>query len=709
MSAPTVPSFLRTMQRYFLYLAVTVLAIGASAAAADPPAETARGLLLRFASPEAPNKTLSAERARLISLFVAPNKAPSPLVQPGPFVATWSGSIDIDLRDYYVFHATGHGHLTMEVAGEKVLEAELKTDQPALSEEVRLSGKRLNPIKVTLRSDSKGAASLRLLWKAEEIPLEPVQPQNLRHVPTNTELMQDNRIRRGRELFANLRCIQCHQDDPGSGAMIELSADSPDLSDAAGRYNRPWLYQWILNPHKLRPNARMPRLLHGNQAPQQAADIVSYLLEGQQNEKPVISSKKTMAYGQALYTGLGCNACHTLKPMQKPDPYGRTPHHLLAAKWRVKPLVAFLKKPSTHYKWIRMPDFKLSDLEATVLAHYLMANSKSVLPNEPNAPKGDPARGKKLFASVGCANCHTSNPGKVTPTLSAAPLEELSGKSGGCLNPPAQTKTHPDHRLPKADREALASFLNGHLPSLKRSVPSAFAMRQIENLRCVACHKFDGELSDWTRIKDNNTDLNNLHELAAAMRHDNVGDKQDIPSMTWFGEKFRPSWMKQFITGTSETRKPRPGLLARMPAFPTRGAAIAEGLAQAHGHAGSDPPRRKLQPKLVKVGTDLAGISKGLNCNSCHAVNGKPAAGGAPLQTIDFKLIPRRLRYDYYQRWMMLPQRIEPTTMMPAFAPGGKNQLLDYFEGNGPKQFEAMWHYMRSLDQKKIPKSPTTE
>ncbi|MDH3583099.1 MAG: hypothetical protein OER86_02665, partial [Phycisphaerae bacterium] len=59
--------------------------------------------------------------------------------------------------------------------------------------------------------------------------------------------------------------------------------------------------------------------------------------------------------------------------------------------------------------------------------------------------------------------------------------------------------------------------------------------------------------------------------------------------------------------------------------------------------------------------------------------------------------IPRRLRHDYFARWMLNPQRIDPRTMMPPFAPEGKSPLTEFYGGDGVKQFDALWHYMKTV------------
>src|SRR5690606_18440085 len=91
-------------------------------------------------------------------------------------------------------------------------------------------------------------------------------------------------LRAGRELFASHGCSACHttpsSDLRGSEPMPELLHGAPSLAGAGSRFSAEWLQQWILDPHALRPDAVMPRLLDAEQdeSKQQAADLAAYLM-----------------------------------------------------------------------------------------------------------------------------------------------------------------------------------------------------------------------------------------------------------------------------------------------------------------------------------------------------------------------------------------------------------------------------------------------
>ena len=61
-----------------------------------------------------------------------------------------------------------------------------------------------------------------------------------------------------------------------------------------------------------------------------------------------------------------------------------------------------------------------------------------------------------------------------------------------------------------------------------------------------------------------------------------------------------------------------------------------------------------------------------------------------------------RLRYEYYQRWMLAPDRVDVAMRMPVFAEDGKTtKIREVFDGDARKQFGALWHYIQTLPSKK--------
>jgi hypothetical protein len=119
-------------------------------------------------------------------------------------------------------------------------------------------------------------------------------------------------------------------------------------------------------------------------------------------------------------------------------------------------------------------------------------------------------------------------------------------------------------------------------------------------------------------------------------------------------------------------------------------AALATGLS-----AESVPPVAPVEfaesPKRVKsAGRFLVG-SGALGCVKCHTFKGSEAEG---IQAIDMTVMTRRLRRDWFHRYVVDPPAFRPGTRMPTSWPGGKSILPNVLDDNAAKQVEAVWQYL---------------
>ena len=80
---------------------------------------------------------------------------------------------------------------------------------------------------------------------------------------------------------------------------------------------------------------------------------------------------------------------------------------------------------------------------------------------------------------------------------------------------------------------------------------------------------------------------------------------------------------------------------------------------------------------------------------ACHAVGEKPALAPFEGQGLNFTYSRDRLNHEFYLRWMLNPQRINPHSIMPRYADEeGITALTETLGGNGVNQFNAIWHYL---------------
>ncbi len=635
-----------------------------AASARAQPVKTEPGLALTY-TVGAASDTVSAPNAWL---YVPAGQPPTPFLSAGKFTATFTGFISVDLRGDYLFKAEASGTVKVELGTNIMLEFTgdgKKASEP--TKPVRL-GKGNNALKVTFTSPASGDAMLRLLWSEKGSLWEPVHAGMVSRAVGNESLVQQNKLRLGRELFFEARCAKCHTTDAGAP---ELAMDAPSFEGIGVRRHFGWMANWILDPKAQRATATMPKLLHGPTAQADAEAIAAFLASqtGARDAGELKNDDESIESAKKLVEALHCTGCHNVPNIGDPDAKKLNLTHV-NAKFPPAALLAFLKNPGTHYAWTRMPKFNFKDGEAEQLAGFL--SSIAPMAKQPGAPTDAAilARGKQLVQSSGCLNCHTL---KLDNQFKAKPLAELAAGqwTAGCLAEAAAGKA-PHYDFARAEREALQAFAATDRASLKRHVPVEFADRQARNLNCTSCH---GQLDGFTR-----------YEL--------------------LGGKLKPEWMAQFIAGETKY-KPRHWLAHRMPAFPKYAADFAIGLAMTHGFPPQTPAEPPLDVELAKVGQKLIGVDGGFSCISCHSVGTAKAAQVFESEGINFSYAVERIQRAYYERWTRNPLRIDPQTKMPVyFQDDGSSPLPDVLGGDTAKQLDAFWQFFRLGDKATPPAGP---
>lgn len=701
-------------------------------AAPDPAAPLARGLILTLTSetqtPGSAAYAKDVQSSRLLALHIPKGQRGSPFLPEPAYHARWDGAINVGLRGRYTFSVEGRGQFTLTINGTKVLESkDGDLGKTPAAEKIRLN-KGENIIVAEYQWSTREGADVRVFWQSDEFPREPIPPMVFTHDPKHQFLVEGSRLREGRELFATLRCVKCHLtgdlDKAVDQRMPELSADAPRLTDVASRLNVQWMAHWVQSPRTFRGDATMPHLLpegekdaSGHPQPSEKAwDIAAYL--DTLGEKPLVRDRKpdspeTLAAGGNLFASLGCIGCHTL-PDHGDDKTidGRVPMKFLTVKWRREALPAFLMNPQAHYAWNRMPNFKLTADEASLLTAFLWSRVATGLPGP--VKRGDPAIGEQLTRSLGCMNCHEIKPpahlenAHAAPPLTAVVKAAKSGPAG-CLADGAKRGRAPDFGFEGRRAEVVGMFLASAVTSIDRDTATEFATRQVRLAQCTACHKRDGDNDRWSNHEGEVASLIIKPPAQEKPKPDDFdeGDPtakkeaqidQSRPDLTWVGDKLKPQWMEQFLLGKLDY-KLRPWLTARMPAFPARAHLLAQGLGMQHGLSPVAPEEPKPDAEAAKIGRQLVGPvaegKAGFSCTQCHGIGAKPATNVFEAQGINFAYAKERLRHDYFMRWMLLPTRVQPGTRMPKFASeDGTTPFTDVYGGDARKQFEAMWQYL---------------
>ncbi|MBI3418093.1 MAG: cytochrome c [Verrucomicrobia bacterium] len=597
-----------------------------------------------------------------VALYVPAGTPPTPFMPPGNFSAIWSGAVAVDLRTEFSFQAELNGELKLEINGQPVLEGAGTGDAPLASKPVRLN-KGANTLTATFRSPAKGDAFLRLAWTNRETPLGPIPLNALTHT-NSPELEKANQLRLGRELLAEFRCLKCHVDAASGGAMPELAMDAPLFDDIGARRNFAWMGKWILDPRAQRTSAHMPKIFHGANAKADAEAAAAFLatlktgsVAATENAQPTSEQREA---GQKLFDTLHCVACHNA-PDAKTADEKKISLQQVREKFALGTLAAFLLKPDAHFTWTRMPRFKLTEEEAAQLVAFLNANATKR--PESTAPTDGALveRGKKLVATSGCLNCHSLKLENQFPKKALAELTPEKWTHGCVAAKLDENSKSPEFTFTEGERAALQAFAATDRAALRRHVPAEFAERQTRLLNCRECHgKFEG-----------------------------------FPGLDVLGGKLKSEWTQKFLAG-EVSYKPRPWLDARMPAFPARAEALARGLAMQHGFPPLTAPEPAIDPEAAKVGQKLVSAVGGFTCTSCHAVGAVAATQVFEAPGLNLAYTSERLLKPYFQRWIRSPLSVEPATKMPAyFDEEGRSPLADVYEGDGAKQINALWQYLR--------------
>ena len=630
---------------------------------------------------------------RLAALEVPKGQPPTAFLNPGKFAVTWSGAIELKERRRLFFSFEGQGAASLKIDGKETLSEEGKL---GAEKSKRL---RLNPgaheVEITYTSPEDGSGHFRMYWEEDgEMPRQTIPPTVYSSTATDASKLGELR-RHGRMAFTQQNCAKCHTATEGFGAtpMPEIGEIAPILAGVGERVSEDWLKKWIADPVALKPTTHMPALVDPStpEGLQQAADLAAFLAASKMGSNPIAEPDAALAKdGGAHFHELGCVACHfPAGENPKDDSSGRVPLNNVASKYLPGQLVTFLKKPDAYHPFTGMPDFKLSDEEASSIAAFLRAESTGKETEmKYDFPAGDATRGAALSESLQCGTCHPGLPGGVSKAADLDTIFKADWSVKGCIAEGDRRALLPVMNLHEGDREALIAFSKAGSDSLKKDSSAEFAERQINAKRCMACHTLD----------TNPSLLSSIHAttagLAAHMEGQNEKIDQTRPQLTFVGEMLYTSYIESMLAGTAEPR-PRPWLGTRMPAFRSYAKPLAEGLSRLHGFEPSGPAKIEVNAELAAIGKDLVG-AQGFACTTCHGIGKQAPTAAFEVGAVNFELVPQRIREGYYFRWMDNPAAVVPGNKMPKYADGNKSQRGDVLGGDAQKQYEAIWQWLQS-------------
>ncbi len=534
----------------------------------------------------------------------------------------------------------------------------------------------------------------------------------------------------GRVLIAELSCSACHV----AGPEVKPKK-GPDLDGVGNRVSREWIGRLLDDPQKVKLGTTMPAVLAGlsNDEKQKAKLALIAFLGSLQKPFPEIRGtgarpvphefwkRGDLARGRQLYHRIGCVACHEADESYetvetKPTPLDQlleeldaeelkelglssaarrvepVPHGDLTAKYSRQSLTFFLMDPHIVRPGGRMPNFQLTVGEASDLTAWLLRDQKTVpLRFSQNDAKPDAklvADGRRLFRSLGCANCHSA--AGLTPIGSAKELAQLNFNAArSCTGKSAQGLPH--FPLDEKQLSAIKAGREGtDRIAFARSVnlPGVVQFHLLKQ-NCFACHERD-KLGGIGRYRK---------AFFETYGHVDIGDEGRLPPpLTNVGSKLQPAWMTKVLQGTGRVR---PHMRIRMPVFPLAEVGTLPALfSQTDFGQNKKQPTEKTvfggQANLAEAGRQLLDTG----CVQCHPLRTEALPG---VIGVDLAGIATRVQPKWFHDFLINPAALKPRTRMPTFFPNGKSQNATILEGHTERQVAAMWAYLKDLNRQKLP------
>lgn len=333
---------------------------------------------------------------------------------------------------------------------------------------------------------------------------------------------------RGRSLAAELGCGGCHAGVPDAGTIQERApAFGPDAPALAGDF----VFTYLADPVRRRDDIGASRMPDFRLDEAERVALALFLapdgataqgeLAAARNRHP----KATAELGGRIFTALGCAGCHTgvvsAQPVQAPD-LSRE-----GARTRAGWLSGFLREPRAirgdghpTLGAARMPDFRLTDDEASDLAAYLQAMGSrfATLDTTALTPFEERRTHRLLEDRAACLGCHRidGEGGRIGPSLEdVASRRPPSFILETILDPQRATPGSPMPHQPLQPREAtrVARYLLAHgrgapaapqRASLADVTNPAWATATVDGegaplygRHCVACHGSAGGGDGW--------------------------------------------------------------------------------------------------------------------------------------------------------------------------------------------------------------------
>lgn len=637
----------------------------------------------------------------------------------------WSGLLQVRGSKRVQFHAIGSGQATIAIDGNEILSGSMPEVSPTKPK--RLSSRPLEiqsglrEIVVTYTPDADG--QFALYWSSDSFSLEPLPSHLLWHESEDAPAAD---IADGAALSRGLRCAACHEYGDNRPQL-----KAPDLTRLATNLRPSWLVGHLTRTAR-RPTERMPAFdLHSNDAAAISASLFAASITSPSPPNPETAirglneklNKKderlpmqaSAQRGEESLASIGCLACHQIGTIAQPDSISETMFgggdlSKTATKHTREFLLRWLSAPSTVNQSHRMPKIELSPNELWDIATYLGTLGQDESRSDTKA-YGDVGRGSGLISDNRCGACHAL-PAKVAAGLPVTQKTRITGASNfnaGCLTEPNGGEHVPGFSLGDSQRASLRQYV----AALEKSPGSTNSDHLLAENNCSACHNRNDSKGIGKHIASIVEAVPELAAEAASL---------SPPSLNSIGDKLHESALRGAIKQSDVTL--RPWLKVRMPKFEFEAAELdsvvnelvakdrlpvlepvpGERLLQLSASPDVSPTDDTTSAVYEHAASRLV-TADGFGCQSCHAI------GSAEAPSVDLKakgpnlsLLGKRIRPDWFYRWVRNPARIVPRMEMPAIQNAARGLLDDSLD----KQLDALWRSLNDPDFEPPKPNPTT-
>ena len=543
-------------------------------------------------------------------------------------------------------------------------------------------------------------------------------------------------IKRGEELYHSVGCVACHA--PRDGTEVP-SATTVPLGAIETKYTVDSLADLIAQPHAIRPGARMPSLvgskgdayaiasyLTGSVTRREShaefrrrvykgqwkklpdfdalrpvsEDVVKQLtIDGEPDQKHTgmvfEASLQIVAPGKYEFAISSDDGSRLIVGPHRIDNDGIHPTVTKRERFELDAGVYPVRVEWFNFEGGVSLDVRVTDplLGEVGLAEMIAEDNPSTGPLLASRFMPDPAevvRGGQLFQSAKCSACHSF--GSVAATRPEVPEMTALRTDRGCL---ANSVLRPavDYHLSPRQKQAIRTAIQLRRESRSSAVEISdpdLVHVTLAGLNCYACHR-RGRFGGPETARD---------PLFSTTMVEMGWEGRLPPPLDGVGDKLQNAYLRKLLAQGADERS---YMHTRMPGFGKQHLDLLQKrltrLDQTTSDDHSQMVTHPANEDELNAGRKLVG-ARGLSCIKCHSYNNVKGGG---IGALDLLTMPKRLRADWFARYLRDPTRYRPGTRMPNSFPEGRSAYTKLYDGDPAKQIHAIWGYLNSGDSVKEP------